>query len=138
MWYCYSSCYHIPGVVLKALHAIIRSCRSYKYSSYKTVASELDVTSAMPFFFLFFLHPIYCPRSTLALPPSYNSDPGSHSGPSAPRPTTAVRAFIFYRENNSAFFSLVDYNLAVYVCIVWLILESSCVFQLFPLKFPRG
>ena len=32
-------------------------------------------------FFLFFI-PI--PRTTLALPPSSNSDPGSHSGPSPP------------------------------------------------------
>ena len=33
----------------------------------------------------FFLHPMYCPRIFLALPPSSsNSDPGSHSGPSSP------------------------------------------------------
>ena len=34
------------------------------------------------------------PRTTLALPPSSNSDPGSHSGPSSSLPTSA-RAFIF-------------------------------------------
>ena len=44
--------------------------------------------------FILFLHPSYYPRTTLALPPSSNSDPGSHSGPSWPLPTTA-RAFIF-------------------------------------------
>ena len=44
---------------------------------------------------LFFLHPIYYPRTTLSLPPSgRSSDPRSHSGPSSPLPT-AVRAFIF-------------------------------------------
>ena len=54
--------------------------------------------------FLILLHPIYYPRTTLALPPSSNSDPGSHSGPSSPVPTT-VRAFIFYRyEELSIFF----------------------------------
>ena len=37
---------------------------------------------------------MHYPRTTLALPPSSNSDPGSHSGPSFPLPTT-VRAFIF-------------------------------------------
>ena len=40
----------------------------------------------------FLLHPIYYPR-VLALPPSNCSDPGSHSRPSFPLPTT-VRAFI--------------------------------------------
>ena len=43
----------------------------------------------------FFLHPIYYPRTTLALPLSSNSDPWSHRGPSSPLPTPAVRAFIF-------------------------------------------
>ena len=40
------------------------------------------------------LHPIYYPRTTLALPPTSNSDPGSHSGRSSSLPTSA-RAFIF-------------------------------------------
>ena len=31
-----------------------------------------------------FVRPIYYPRTTLALPPSSKSDPGSHSGPSSP------------------------------------------------------
>ena len=57
--------------------------------------------------FFLFLHSIYYPRTPLALPPSSNSDPGSHSRPSSPLPTT-VRDFIFYRENKSAFSSLVD------------------------------
>ena len=44
---------------------------------------------------LFFsLHPIYYPGTTLALPPSSNSDLGSYSRPFSPVPTT-VRAFIF-------------------------------------------
>ena len=37
--------------------------------------------------------PIYFPRTTLALPPSGNSDPGLHNGPSSSLPTSA-RAFI--------------------------------------------
>ena len=47
--------------------------------------------------YILFLHPIpvYYPRITLALPPSSNSGPGSHSGPSSPLPTTA-RALIFF------------------------------------------
>ena len=45
------------------------------------------------YFFLFF-HAIYYPRTALALRPSSKSDPGSHSGPSSPLPTT-VRAFVF-------------------------------------------
>ena len=54
------------------------------------------------------LHPVYYPRTTLALPPSSNSDPGPHHrGPSSLFPTT-VRIFIFYRQKNWAFSSLVD------------------------------
>ena len=41
----------------------------------------------------FVLHPIYFPRTTRKLPPSSNSDPGLHGGPSSPLPTSA-RAFI--------------------------------------------
>ena len=44
--------------------------------------------------YIFPFHPIYYPHTTLALHPSSNSDPGSHSGPSSPLPTT-VHAFIF-------------------------------------------
>ena len=50
---------------------------------------------------IFFLHPIYCPRTTLVLPPSY-SDPGSHSGPSSPLPTSA-RVFIFIARKSQHF-----------------------------------
>ena len=39
----------------------------------------LSVTLPSPHYFY--------PRTTLALPPSSNSDPGSHSGPSSPLPT---------------------------------------------------
>ena len=39
-------------------------------------------------------HPIYYPRTTLALPPRSNSDPGSGSGLFSPLPTT-VRTLIF-------------------------------------------
>ena len=42
---------------------------------------------------LLFCRPMYFPRTTLALPPSSNSDPGSHRGPSPTLPTT-VRANI--------------------------------------------
>ena len=48
-------------------------------------------------------HPIYYPRTTLALPPSRNSDPGSHSGPSS-LPTTARAFFFSSREELSIFF----------------------------------
>ena len=51
------------------------------------------------YFFIFLLLFSHC--SPLALPPSSNSDPGSHSGPSSPFPST-VRAFHFYRGYNSA------------------------------------
>ena len=48
------------------------------------------------FFFAFisYLRPFYYPGPILALPPSSKSDPGSHSGPSSPLPTT-IRVFIF-------------------------------------------
>ena len=55
--------------------------------------------------YIIFLHPMHYPRTTLALPLSSSSDPGSHGGPSSPLPTT-VRAFIFYREKISALSSL--------------------------------
>ena len=55
----------------------------------------------------FFSHPIYYPRTSLALPPSSNSDSGSHCGPSFRLPTT-VRAFIFIARKNSSFSSLFD------------------------------
>ena len=51
---------------------------------------------------LFFFHPIYCPRTTLMLPPSSNLDPESHSGPFSPLPTT-VRAFIFIARGIQSF-----------------------------------
>ena len=43
----------------------------------------------------FFLIPFFCPRITLALPPSSSSDPGSHSGPFFPLPTKvrAIKVF---------------------------------------------
>ena len=59
------------------------------------------------FCFCLYIPFIYDPRSTLALPPSGNSDMGSHSGSSFLLPTT-VHAFIFYRGKNSKFPSLVD------------------------------
>ena len=45
-------------------------------------------------FFHFFLHPVYCSRTTLALPPSSNSDPGPYSGPSSPLPLRYVPSFL--------------------------------------------
>ena len=47
-----------------------------------------------------------------SLPPSRNSDPGSHSRRFSPLPT-AVRALPFYRDNISALSSLVDSRLIV-------------------------
>ena len=41
-----------------------------------------------------FFHPSFYPRPTLQLPPTGNSNPGSHSGRSPPRPIT-VRGLIF-------------------------------------------
>ena len=47
----------------------------------------------------FSFHPIYFPRNTLlALPPSSNSDPGSHSGPSSPLPTTVHASILVARR----------------------------------------
>ena len=56
----------------------------------------------LTFFFPFFFIQFIIPAILTALPPSSNSDPGPHNGPSSPLPTT-VRALIFYREKNSAF-----------------------------------
>ena len=42
-----------------------------------------------------YFHPSDYPGITLALPASSNSDPGSHSGPFSPLPTSAIRAFFF-------------------------------------------
>ena len=66
-----------------------------------------------------FLHPIYYPCTTLALPPSSNSDPGSHSGSSSPLST---RAFIFYHENNSAFSSLSSTPVELYLPFCFVLL----------------
>ena len=54
----------------------------------------------------FFLHPA-CPRTTLALVPSSNSEPGSHSGPPPPPPHYGTCLY-FNCVKNSAFSSLVD------------------------------
>ena len=57
----------------------------------------------IPLQHFFFLHPtVYYPRTTLALPPSSNSDPGSHSGPTSSLPTLA-RAFIFIARRSQYF-----------------------------------
>ena len=65
-----------------------------KYSTRQFDASQVPHDGpSLKYVFVFF-HPIPYPRVTLALPPSSSSDPGSHSGPSSPLPTT-VRAFIF-------------------------------------------
>ena len=86
--------------------------------------SPFTVTIVPRRLFFFFFHPIYYPRTTLALPPSSNSDPGSHSGPSSPLPTK-VRAFIFYREKNSAFSPLVDSRRIVYAAFICLTSKSN-------------
>ena len=56
---------------------------------------------------LIFLHPIYYLPLLFSLPPSLNSDPGSHGRLFFPLSTT-VRALHFYREKISALSSLVD------------------------------
>ena len=58
--------------------------------------------------FIYFSHPIYYPRTTLVLPTSINSDPGSHSGLFLPLPHYGTRLLKFFREKNSSFASLVD------------------------------
>ena len=59
-------------------------------------------------FVIVFLHrPIYYPRTTLALLPSSNSDPGSHRRRSSPLPTTARAVIFIARRIHSAFSSLV-------------------------------
>ena len=59
--------------------------------------SKLDAGVAF-----FFLYPVYYPRNSLALPPSSNSDLGSHSGCSSSLPTSA-RAFIFIARRTQHF-----------------------------------
>ena len=71
--------------------------------------------SHIPLQHFFFLHPLYYPRTTLALPPSINSnsDPGSDSRPSSPLPTTA-RDFIFIARRSQHFLlSLTDVEMYV-------------------------
>ena len=63
--------------------------------------------SIILFYFIFFFHSIYYPRTTLALLPSSTLDPGSHIGPFLPPPHYGT-CLHFYREKNSAFSSLVD------------------------------
>ena len=53
------------------------------------------------FFFFFFFNSFYYRRPSFSLPPSRNSDPGSHSRLFSPIPTT-VRALHFYPEEISA------------------------------------
>ena len=71
--------------------------------------TQIGPVTYIPWYICFFFHPLYYPRTTLALPPSSNSDPGSHSGPSSPLPTT-VRAFIFIAGILEHFSSLVDWR----------------------------
>ena len=40
----------------------------------------------------FFFHPIYYPRTTIAIPPSNTSYPGSQGGPSSPLPTSQLQS----------------------------------------------
>ena len=50
-----------------------------------------------------------CPLLSRPLPSSTSkSDPGSHSGPSSPLPTSVYTSLHFYREKISPFSSLVD------------------------------
>ena len=56
----------------------------------------------------FFFHPIYYPRTTLALSPSSILDPGSHSGPPFPPPHYGTRLHSFIARKSRHFFCLVD------------------------------
>ena len=56
----------------------------------------------IPFNIFVFCSSIYYPRTTLALLPSNNSDPGSHSGPSSSL-STPVRAFNFIARRSRYF-----------------------------------
>ena len=58
-------------------------------------------------YLVYILHPKFYPRTTLVLPRSSNSDPGSHSGPFPPLRTT-VCAFVFIARRILHFSSLVD------------------------------
>ena len=60
------------------------------------------------FFLSFFSCIPFFPRTTLALFPSSNSNPGSHSGPSSPLLTTIDTCLHFYREEKSVLPFLVD------------------------------
>ena len=74
--------------------SIISVSRSYVFLGFQ----GNTIIILLFFFLLFFPCPICHPRATtLALPPSSNSDPGSHSGPSFPLSPT-VRASISSRE----------------------------------------
>ena len=73
----------------------------------------------------FFSYPIYYPRTTLVLPPSSNSDQGSHSGPPSPFPTT-VRAFVFIASIIQHFLPLSTcVELYRSICDVWAGTERS-------------
>ena len=66
------------------------------------------LSSCLFFFIFFFLFPSHLLSSPFcSLPPSRNSDLGSHNRLFSPLSTT-VRALHFYREKNSALSSLVD------------------------------
>ena len=67
---------------------------SYLQYSMLYVAASPCSRNVQHVIFFFFSHPMYYPRTTLALPPSSSSDPGSHSGPSSSLPNT-VRGLIF-------------------------------------------
>ena len=71
---------------------------SYKPSK----GTNLTVVEGLLIYYTYFLLPIYDPCTTLVLPPSRNSDPGSHRGPFSPLPTT-VQPSILPREEPSIF-----------------------------------
>ena len=68
---------------------------------------------------VFFLSIPFIILALFALPPSRNSNPELHNGPSSPLPSYGGTCRYFHRENNSAFSSLVDWRRIVTAAVVY-------------------
>ena len=108
-WRSASSLFFLGKAGYVCLLSLLRGCfhvleigRVPSIHNIRSVFTMTTADSAVTLQHFFFFHPIYYPRTTLALPPSSNSDPGSHSGPSSSLPTSAC-AFIS-RGESSIFF----------------------------------
>ena len=76
----------------------------------------------------YFSTPFIIFTGLVLVPPSRNSDPGSHSRLFSPLPT-AVRALHFYREKDSALSAIVDWRRIVPTHAIIGALDSSCCFE---------